>query len=466
MPHDHRDRDFENALARNLQSNPQAGPGPAAPINAPLPASASNSVAAPHCLDAETLAACHDRLLAPEEMILARQHIDACERCQEILAQLQATDEIPLEADREALQPQSVNAVPQMQRVHAGLASEYPGVPVALTKATSPMQTPRRAANWRWLVPIGALAAAVMVWVAVHESGSTDFQLAKNQSQPAPPLSPAPSAAAKQESSTNSQLPPTAQNSPAANAGTSTRDDEAPRQSKVRPSASAGKSATPPANLRLGDSLAFAKRAQLQAHAMPQSPPRQKQFAPGALPSSAEETPAPLDADAARDRLTVAPSAPQQLSRVAAARAAGAPAPQKPQAAVDGTLAFRDTANLETKPIVVSSPDGAATWRLGPSGLLQFSDDSGDHWTLQKTGIVASLLAGSAPSSEVCWLAGRNGAILRTIDAGAHWQKLPSPTSLDITAVFSINAQQAVITTSTNQSFKTIDSGNTWTPQP
>jgi hypothetical protein len=449
MPRDDRERNFENALARNLQARTPAS----------IPA--SNSVAAGACPDAETLAAYHERLLAPEEMTSARQHTAACERCQEILAQLEATDEIPLEADREDLQPQGVVAVPHLHAVHAACASEVPAIREALAKSTSPMETPRRAANWRWLVPAGVLAAAVLVWVALHESNSKTFQLAKNRPQTAPELSPAPTPtdADKQESSNNSQAPPMAQNAPAV-----VLDGNALRESKARPSAPAAKSGAPGSNLQLGDSIASAKRAQLQTRATAPSTVQQKQMARDTpLPSSAPEAPGPLDA--ATGRITAAPSAPRVLNRVAAVGAAAAPSPQKSPAARGGALAFPEASNLEIKPIVVSSPDGAATWRLGPSGLIQFSEDSGTHWTVQKTGIVDALLAGSAPSSEICWLAGSNGVMVRSTDAGAHWQKLSSPTNLDITTVFAVDAQQAIITTSTNQSYKTIDGGKTWTPQ-
>jgi hypothetical protein len=454
MLRDDRERNFENALARNLQATAQARPTAAAPTNAPASVPASNSVAAGACPDTETLAAYHERTLGPEEMISARQHTAACGRCQEILARLEATDEVPLEADREDLQPQGVVAVPHMPVVHAARASENPAIHEALAKSNFPVETPRRAANWRWLVPAAALAAAVLIWVALHESNSKTFQLAKNQPQPAPELSPAPASppidAAKQKSSNDSQPPSIAPN--------------APRESKARPSAPAAKSATPGTNLQPGDSVASAKRAQQQTRATAPSPAQRKQLAPDtALPSSAPGTPGPFDA--ATDRITVAPSAPRELDRVATVGAA-ATAPQKSPAARGGALALREASNQETKPMVVSSPDGAAIWRLGPSGLIQFSEDSGTHWTIQKTGIVAALLAGSAPSREVCWLAGRNGVIVRTTDAGAHWQKLSSPTSVDITTVFAVDAQQAIVTTPTNQSYKTIDGGETWTPHP
>ena len=73
MPAEDRDRQFENALARQLRAD-----------------AAGDSA----CLDPELLAAYHQRMLSPEEMIVAKEHVVSCGRCQEILAQLEATDHV------------------------------------------------------------------------------------------------------------------------------------------------------------------------------------------------------------------------------------------------------------------------------------------------------------------------------------------------------------------------------------
>jgi hypothetical protein len=69
MAREDREQSFEQALARNLGDNaPTAG--------------GTRRV----CADAETLAAYHERLLAPEEMTFWKEHIASCSRCQQILA--------------------------------------------------------------------------------------------------------------------------------------------------------------------------------------------------------------------------------------------------------------------------------------------------------------------------------------------------------------------------------------------
>ena len=70
MALDDRERNFEKALRRELRAN---------------------GVSGLDCPDAETLAAYHERMLSPEEMVAQKSHIAGCPRCQEILATLEIT---------------------------------------------------------------------------------------------------------------------------------------------------------------------------------------------------------------------------------------------------------------------------------------------------------------------------------------------------------------------------------------
>ena len=209
MARDDRERNFEDALARNLQANLPVNASVGTPASAPAPQGV--------CPDAEILAAYHEHLLASDEMSSRKQHIASCVRCQEILAQLEITDEIPREVDRAESVSRNTVAVPEMQFVHAARASALPGVEAAVAKSPSPMERPRRSYTWRWLVPSAALAAGLLIWVTIHErtSQETEFQLAKNQPQPASEVSPAapspPADSAKDKLATNDlQVPPAA----------------------------------------------------------------------------------------------------------------------------------------------------------------------------------------------------------------------------------------------------------------
>src|SRR6266436_3573140 len=130
MPSDDRERNFENALASHLRTSSSVGDSHGA------------------CADAETLAAYHERSLAPEQMASWKTHVADCERCTQILAHLQATDEIPVAAEN--IEPQETAAANSSVRV-------FPA---------------RRPTLWRWVAPAGALAAALLVWVAVRENNS------------------------------------------------------------------------------------------------------------------------------------------------------------------------------------------------------------------------------------------------------------------------------------------------------
>jgi hypothetical protein len=459
MPRDDRERDFENALARNLRAN-----APAKPQSDTAAAPASHSIPASDCPDAEILAAYHERLLAPEEMISRKAHISSCLRCQEILAHLEAADEIPLEADEHQVEPKSPIALPQLQAVHAARASSSPAAREAIAKSDFHPDVPLRSSNRRWLVPSGALAAALLLWVAIHESTPHPFQMAKNQQQPVPELpapAPTPPADSAKEKSAEKELQVPSKNGSIAKTDALVLDRHAPSPEP--------RLAAPRGNFQPGASGASAGRAGAASRVRAQPPTHDKQLTrDAALQPSPSATPSAADSitnSANQTAVTAAPSAPQQAKKEAAVRGVvAAPALQPSQTATAGAPAFREASNLATKLVQVSSPDGAVIWRLGRSGFLQLSEDSGAHWTFQKTSTVSDLLAGSAPSSKICWIAGRDGAVLRTIDGGMHWLKVSSPTTEDVTTVFAVDSQQATVTTPTNQSYKTIDGGNTWTP--
>jgi hypothetical protein len=468
MPRDDRERNFEKALARNLRAN-----APARPLSDTAPAPASHSVSASDCPDAEILAAYHERLLAPEEMISRKAHVASCLRCQEILAQLDATDEIPLEAEQRELQPKSAIAVPQMQLVHAARASASPAAREAMAKSDVQADVPYRPADRRWLILSGAVAAALLVWVAIHESAPQPFQMAKNQQQPVPQVSspaPAPPADLAKDKSAEKELqvPLAAKNGASAKTDALALDRRTLQEQKALPPSPEPRLAAPRGNFQAGSSgAAAAGRAGTASRGAAVAPAQGKQLArAAAVPAPASATPTPGDSvmdSVDETAVTVAP-APQGAKKDAAVGGlVAAPRLTQSQTARAGAAAFREASNLASKLVQVSSPDGTAIWRLGPSGLLQRSDDSGGHWTLQKTATVADLLAGSAPSSKVCWIAGRDGTVLRTIDGGQHWLKVSSPTAEDVATVFAVDSQQATITTPTNLSYKTIDGGNSWT---
>jgi hypothetical protein len=488
MPRDDRERHFENALTRNLQTHASS---PAHP-------------SAADCPDAEILAAYHERSLPTAEMVSRKQHIASCPSCQEVLSQLQATDKILLEADEPNSVPQDTVAVPQAHLVNAARTSAAPTAIDSLSKSTRrPKELQRRTANWRWLAPAGALAAILLVWVAVRESTAPEFQLAKNQPAPAPaPAAPSPRSAppslAKKEPARKDQLPPPAPTTtPAEKDDASADGDSGLFDLKAEGRSAAPKLTAPHNSPKPRNGLDAQQAPQTQSRILAQSPYQDKQRAgrepasqaPAAAPAAPPSAVAALSPGVVTESVTVESSATPVPVSPPAPEPSRAKKPESP-AGIAGSTDTLTANSSVTQPVnghslgglaqlqtvvisgaadnsvMVSAPDSTTSWRLGSSGIVERSTDAGSHWSLQKSGIIADLLAGSAPTKKVCWIVGRTGAILHTTNAGKHWNKVTSPTTEDISSVFAVDAQQATFTTTTNKSYKTTNAGKTWTPLP
>ncbi len=510
MPREDRERNFENALARNLRSDRPEGAGTHA------------------CPDAELLAAYHERSLPLQEAISWKEHIAGCPRCQQVLAHLEATDEIVLDAEQEEYVGQRVPAMDQSDLAvltPAGLRASAPvnpptSVAVAIKSAERRGKV-RRPANWRWLAPAGAIAAGLILWVAFHKSASEPLQMAKNQPASAavralPPPSPSASAGNSREPSFEPQAELKQQETPLSPSPTLSQTGPAPAekksaggenfsalQKKEPPAAPLGKtdektkadrerdtfaekSATPPLSAR--NTTAFQAPPSGRFDARKDAGDLSTQSgAVGGTPSPAVPPAASGGAGAAAS--SSAPAPPPSVADQAVSQPAKETPP--PAAASESVAVVNQNTMLETRaevvngaplsnapaqtmrlarnqvPVTITTPNPKVLWRIEAAGIAQRSTDAGSTWTLQKTRVVADLTAGSAPSEEICWIVGRAGTILRTTDAGAHWRKVRSPVADDLSTIFAIDAQQATISTASNhKTYKTSDAGRTWTPVP
>ena len=460
MPSEDRERSFENALARHLR--PEA-----------------SRVA---CADAETLAAYHERSLGPEVMASLKAHISECERCQQILDQLQATGEIPLAAD--IGEPET--------------AAAKSGVRVM------PARTPTL---WRWFAPAGALAAGLLVWIAVHENNLQRFvkapsageakptEIAKAQPSSAPPMPP-PSldATPNSERLSADAFGPLDSAQPSLSKIGPVPQSQPQSRKKEKDFQSARKRSTATAGVAGGFADATPRRVTPSAPepVLEPTPPRSVtqtvtvEPAPAVVATNrldqAELGKAESEAKSAKDKEDAARSrSASSTPAVAGDVPAPAPAPviqqssQSVEVSAESSgittlpLYGRDTAQLlltiGSAPITVSAPDGRASWRIGPSGVILFSPDAGKTWLVQPSGTITDLLAGSAPSAKVCWIVGRSGTILRTTDKGKHWKKVTPPTQDDLRSVFAANDRQAAVSPA-NGTYKTSDGGATWKQQP
>ncbi len=453
MPSDDRERSFENALASHLRAGSSAD-------------DLHNA-----CSDAETLSAYHERSLAPQQMASLKTHVADCKRCQQILAHLEATDEIP-DAAPDIARPTSAGADSNVRVLHG-----------------------RKPTLWRWVAPAGALAAALLVWVAVHEDKSAripaqatrvdakQVEMAKNLPASQPPLAPPPSfdATRKKETAPSGSLGALHAAPPSQTAGA----PKPPLQSllKQKDSSDAGKKSwvaddsrqmadnslnrevSPPSAEALQSRAELLERIETaktdaakiaaenkaaNARLDTFSPGSRQQPAPTPAPRSAMAGPVP----AAPSARTVAPSEPAGVS--------GGVAQQQE---IAGMSKFSEKAKMRLAAsigeVTIAAPGGTVSWRVGQAGIIELSSDAGKTWTLQPSGVTTDLLAGSAPSEKVCWIVGGAGTILRTTDAGAHWQKLRAPVQDDIRAVVAEDARRATVSL-TNGSYQTTDGGATW----
>jgi len=471
MGSDERDRRFDKALSRHLRASHGA---------------AEAALQRGSCPDAETLAAYHERSLLPEELNSWKEHIVGCAHCQMILAQLESTDQIPLEAaDKEEAHAmgESVTAV-TAQNLETLPVMAAPGKSQAapetrLREKVRPFRL-SSGVRWRWLAPAGALAAGLLVWIAVHENEKPHLpalpttQIAKNQEPPAPApsssgpvsvaLPPAPSDLPKSKPATDE----TASSNTRAESGAirlRQKPDYQARSAPEKPFADTEKGLRKDAARDSSEELLRAgNQADLDAKAVPRAMQQE-------VTAQAQTEAANIQSQNQNYNAQKAPG-PAPLSQMdtkkkelKTGRAAAAAAPAPDGGTVAGLTAATSMMEAVTvsNPRLISPPGSNAVWRAGRAGLIEFSSDNGASWSRQTSGVLVDLLAGSAPSDKVCWMVGRVGAVLLTTDGGAHWKSIAAPLSEDLGFVHALDALHATIWNARNtKSFETRDGGLTW----
>jgi hypothetical protein len=484
MAPDDRERIFEKALARHLRSN--------------VTREEQSSLSA--CPDAEILAAYHDRLLGTEQMLSAKEHIVSCSRCQQVLARLEATDELPVglhveedQASSDNRETQKVLAMPTpAQAEHPSMTAQEPVAAAPRSRAAARWARYLRAqpgANWRWLAPAGLVAAGLLVWISTHESNAPSLQVAKNQQQPATlqrnePVSSATRSAREpaqkrlQDRPAPAAPPPSRQDFDGAPAK---RDETTTLDRKAASPLEADKMTVSPPKVSSKDANALkddANNSKVADASGAQDGAREKELkkqapagAPAPLPAAEEGENNSVAALSQTAPVAQAP-APPARAKVRAVGAGTGHQQQNQQQQIGGMAAGMVTTQNEVVElranarsfVTITAPDSAVLWRASRDGIIQHSTDSGSTWSVQPSGVVADLLAGSAPSDQVCWIVGRTGTIVRTTDGGQTWRKVASPVPGDVTSVFAVDAQQATVTAAyTGKSYKTMDGGQTWT---
>jgi Photosynthesis system II assembly factor YCF48 len=485
MAREDRDRLFEKALAQHLRADAAA---------------ARVSM----CVDAEMLAAYHERQLSAEEMTAIESHILSCLRCQEIVAQLEATrdlDKLP-GAEGEAAVTRATPAVRNSDWIAKGSAAAAGSKPVAEipTKGKVARFPVQRSSLLRWAAPAGAVAAGLLLWVgmrdfrAQRQPAEERTQVAGNRAEASRDsrnnhaVLQQPQLSAKEKTDSFGRTAQEEQNSPVLGSAPGGHA-ESRRYDALRDEAPSSK----PAARALDGASADKKAAAPSAMPVPSPPESERQTGGGV---SGESDAGKLrkkteNAERATGRSTLdsAQAVNGQTNQGQQDVAGGTPLPPKgptQQAAgppvqpssqtvaveaqaqsvqKDGDLAVmsRDVSNLALLSFLASAENGKNVWRFGERGFIVHSSDGGKTWKSQSAGVSVTLTSGSAPSKKICWIAGAAGTLLRTEDGGKHWQLVATPISADLGGVQATDAKHASIWDADRRlSYETFDSGATW----
>jgi hypothetical protein len=122
-------------------------------------------------------------MLSAEEMVSLKSHIMACPSCQEILATLEVTEAIPLEA-RDTDKTFSRKANVALRAVQGSqVLSSVSGEEAPTARRSIVREMPKPKSYVRWAAPAGAIAAGLLIWIAMSESWKAQ-KMAKPASVP------------------------------------------------------------------------------------------------------------------------------------------------------------------------------------------------------------------------------------------------------------------------------------------
>ena len=387
------------------------------------------------CVDAESLAAWMEGGLSADARAAVEKHAVGCARCQALLASMART-------------AVDIESTPWWRTVTA-----------------------------KWLVPVAAVATALIVWVSVGrgparstapEPTFVEASRRPNQSAPAvaAPVAPPPARPGASADKQSAQLADTAD---AEARSKQKRDMSARRREDDRlAAAEAPKASTEPLPVIGGVAggvsagAVDAVRPQGQAAAAAPAPPPTASPVPAPVPPAGQPAPG---------------APPQPVANTASAEAKPVPVGGvaetvtiQREAPAKELAAGRGGANLVVSTLEIRSPDPEYRWRILPPSGIQRSTDGGTTWAVvdplpaaPRAGnpTLAVLTAGSSPSRDICWIVGRAGAVLLSTN-GATWQRRPFPESVDLTSVRASSETNAIVMTADGRQFVTTDGGATW----
>jgi hypothetical protein len=351
------------------------------------------------CLDADTLAAWADGALDAAALATAEAHAADCARCQAMLSAMAMT------------------------------------APAGATAAATSWWMP----SLRWLVPLTAAAAAVLVWTIVPQR---DGQMNVRQVSRSADATPPPSVETPPSSK---EFAPVAVAPPASAVSPTPRSElRTLAESKdVSPSRRGSDAEADKKAAATAETTALADATTRNADLSRRSADLSRRSADGAK------------ADGAKAEGATAQGRPDRAR--AAENAATAPAAAPPPMARTFSFGAPET--------VIVSSNPASRWRILQGGAVQRSSDGGATWQTQNTGVTETLSGGSSPLPSVCWLVGPQGIVLRTTD-GRSWTRVPFPEAVPLASIRATDDQTATVTTADGRQFITEDGGRTWARAP
>jgi len=459
MPTDDREQQFERALSRHL----------------------SNASPDANCPDAETLAAYHERTLPLDEMARWKEHLAACSRCQETLSLVEQSEDVPVEEWRDQEVPVAAfpeRAQPEAMRARAGLhqgEESFSAAPEALPQSASRF---RSHLPWRWVAPVGALAAAAIVWVGVretqmqHRRQAESVQMAKSQAPALPAPSTPPAADELREPLKKQEL-----QDRAFNKLMNEQESRTPPSSRMlsqweSPSLQGSPAASAPAPAEPDSALTKQKELGTvsdEKHAVPY--PAAKASPEASRGREAEPAPQPPAVSVTSGDVTA--NVPAEDAKKDRPLSTGesvtltSPSAPRDSASVQLQLQRKEASDLMlvagVDRRIIFSPGEKNVWRVGEAGKIEHSADKGKSWKVQKSGVTTDLTAGSATSDKICWVVGKAGTVLLTNDGGKHWKQLVSPIGADLGGIHATDALHASLWDVPNRhSYETADGGMTW----
>ncbi len=467
MPADDRDPKFARTLVRHLHGHSAAA-----------------------CPDAETLAAYHERSLSLAEMTHWKQHISGCAACLETLALVESTEKQLAEDWKEKPIP-VLGAVAQRlapprsipSRSEDEAPTEQALGKIASTAAAGPLEISRRRRPplLRWMIPLGVVAASVLVWIGIHEqrvltrqAGTVESAQNQTANVTEQKLHEALQGAKPSTERDDQRARPTEESIGRRAESTNL---ESPREFPAVPTGKPGARAQEAELAKKEPAGGVADARAYKTAPAPTPPPK----APASVSENVEVSagapalaPSPAPAVSGGVVGTGAGGGIGEVDVKSATRGAQEKAPSRRPAAnatdtttsammmKQGMMNRAAEAAASASPLILT-PDHKVWWKLDTTGALQLTTDGGKTWKSQNVSAGAQWIAGSAPSSKICWMAGKAGTLALTTDRGAHWRTLATPIAEDLGGVRATDAKHASIwDAAREQRFETSDGGATW----